>query len=234
LSEKMVVDVEREGIHHRVEFGSPNLLDEAGNPVVDRRGNPVVNPGIIVEPMAEVGKTKKTGTKVTFLPDERVCSSMIWDEEVIMRRLRQGAFLNPGLTFIFQDNRSDDPSQYDEVVYHYPGGLRDFMSEISSDRLEQSDHGGQNDRLMPNPPIHLGAKDEDIRGEWEICMRWFPDQWYRVNSFANGIETQYGGAHVKGYEQVLTTLMNRYAKQDHISLLGSSEKIGRASCRERG
>lgn len=213
LSEWTRVEVRREGQRHTIEFGAVERKVE---------GRLKLIPGAVTQPLVSSGRLSKTdtGTTVTFLPDERVFSTYGWDAELIARRLRQGAFLNPGLTFAFTDNRGDTPTT---VEYHYPGGLRDFMGELTEERLAHSEHAGKTELLMPQEPIVLGGSDPDIQGEWAMVLRWFPDQWYRVNSFANGIETGHGGAHVKGYEQVLTSLMNKYARQDHITLLGERD-----------
>ena len=214
LSEWTKVDVKRDGKKHHIEFGGIEKRVHGKNKFV---------PGATTLPLKSSGKIplSETGTSVTFLPDLRVFSYSTWDFDMIATRLRQGAFLNPGLTFVLKDNRN--PEAPHEVTYCYPNGLVDFMNEIGQDRLADSDHGGQNEMLMPLEPIRLGGKDDVIQGEWDMVLRWYPDTYYRYNAFANGINTPHGGTHVKGYEQVLTMLMNRYARQDHIALLGEKE-----------
>lgn len=174
--------------------------------------------GRTLEPLREVGPTDRRGTEVTFLPDDEVFSTTQWDHEAISRRIKNGAFLNPGLTFSLTDNRDgyDNPP----VEYHYPNGLVDLMKEITPHRLEQAE---KSEESLPHPdPIHLKGEDADARGRWEMVLRWFPDQFYRTQSFANGIETGNGGTHVKGYERPLTQLMNRFARQ-HLQILGDKD-----------
>jgi len=209
LSRFMQVDVKREGKLHSMRFGA-----------VDRRDGSIAS-GQVLEKMKSSGKFAKTetGTSITFLPDERVFSTTKWDFDTITTRVRQGAFLNPGLTFVVTDARK--PEEPVEVVYHYPEGIKDFMEEITDARLEQYEVGRDD---LPHPdPVFFGWKDDSIQGEFDMALRWFPDTAYRVQSFANGIATQHGGAHVTGYESVLTRIMNQYARQDHISLLGERE-----------
>lgn len=212
LSEWTEVQVRRDGYLHEITFGVAEI---------EGKTSPVA--GAVINPLRQVRKIHKsdTGTTVTFLPDERVFTHRGWDLDLIARRLRQGAFLNPGLTFVLHDHR--DPDDYTTVTYHYPNGLIDFMAEQAEDRLAQSDHEGETELLLPVEPIVMGGIDERISGEWNMVMRWYPDPSYYRSSFANGIETSHGGAHVKGYEQVLTMLLNRYARQDHIGLLGDKD-----------
>ena len=209
LSRWMHVDVRREGKNHHIEFGAIELPDGR------------IKSGATILSLKSSGKIplSDTGTTVTFLPDDRVFSTTTWDFDYIARRVRQGAFLNAGLTFQLADNR--DPANPVEVIYEYPNGLIDFMSELTEERLIASDKTPE-DLLHPDP-IVLGGTNSETQGEWDLVMRWHPDYTYRVHAFANGIETQHGGTHVKGFEQVLTSQINKYARQDHINLLGDKD-----------
>lgn len=204
LSRWMHVDVRRDGQKHHIEFGSPEV-------------NGKIQSGVTTSPLKSSGKIPltETGTTVTFLADDRVFTTTTWDFDLIARRVRQGAFLNPGLVFQLNDNR--DPSNPIQVIYDYPNGLIDFMAEQTEERLAQADKLPED--LLHPAPIVLGGSDSETQGEWSMVMQWYPDYYYRTVSFANGIETGHGGTHVKGYEQVLTSLINKYAKQDHINLL---------------
>lgn len=209
LSERTTATVYRDGKEYRITFG--NFIDEDGNLI----------PGKTLEPLQEIGPHDgPTGTSVTFLPDETVFTTTIWDSEAIKSRLRQAAFTNPGLHFTFQDNRE---VQGEVIEYEYPNGIRDFMDELTDARLEQSESTEKRDQIVPQQAIYMSGVDEENQGEWELCMKWFPDTWYRVNSYANSIYTRHGGTHVKGFEQVLTQIINKYARQDHIRLLGPQD-----------
>ena len=208
LSRWMHVDVRLDGKVHHIEFGAV----EKGGEIIS---------GTVTSKLKVTGKVPKgeTGTTVSFLPDERVFSTTRWDFEYIKRRVRQGAFLNPGLTFVVTDARKADSTE--EIVYHYPEGLKDFMEEVTEDRLKTYERKREE---LPHPePIFFGWRDDNIEGEFDIALRWFPDTSYRVQSFANGIETGHGGTHVKGVEGVMTSILNKYARQDHISLLGEKD-----------
>ena len=210
LSSWMDVHIRRDGTNHYMGFEYYED-DEAQVP------------GKVAKQLESSGSIDQsdTGTTIRFKPDTEVFSTVEWDYETISQRIRQGAFLNPGLTFRLTDSR--EGRQRDTETFYYPNGLIDFTDEITPERLRQADREGQTDLLMPYRPIHLQGNDSDTGNTWEMVLRWFPDQYYRTYSFANGVETGHGGSHVKGYEQVLTMIMNRYARQDHIMLLGERD-----------
>lgn len=206
LSSRTEAEVRRDGKVHRITFG-----------YLERDGKMVS--GAVDESLHVIGKTKKddTGTRITFYPDEEVFGTQEWSRDTIVTRLKNASFLNAGLRFLFTDNRNDDGETQE---FHYPNGLDDFIDEVTAQRL--ADANRTKEDLSTPDHIRFNGADETVNGSWDMVLRWFPDSSYRVLSFANGIYTRHGGAHVKGYEQVLTALMNRYAKQDHIGLLSEN------------
>lgn len=215
LTRWMNVAVRRDGKIHEVGFAAQDKVVKGKN---------VVEPGVLVSPIKSKRNPGKDehGTTVTFLPDERVFSHNDWDVDLIARRLRQTAFLNPGLTCVLTDAEGNTQE------FLFPGGISDFMKEVAAARLVASDHAGQNERLMPpQEPISLGGAEEE--GEWVMTMQWHPDNKYQVLSFANGIETIDHGTHVEGYQSVLTTIMTKYARQDHIGILTEKDSNFEAS-----
>lgn len=214
LTRWMNIEVKRDGKIHTVGFAAQDVV---------KGGKPEVEPGVLVAPIKSKRNPGKdeTGTSVTFLPDERVFSHNDWDSEYVARRLRQTAFLNPGLTCVLTD------AEGTVQEFFFPGGISDFMKEVAEARLASSDHAGQTDRLMPLEPISLGGAEEE--GEWVMTMQWHPDNKYQVLSFANGIETIDHGTHVEGYQSVLTTIMTKYARQDHIGILTEKDSNFEAS-----
>lgn len=214
LTRWMNVEVKRDGKIHMVGFAAQDVV---------KKGKAAVEPGVLVGPIKSKRNPGKeeTGTSVTFLPDDRVFSHNDWDLEVVARRLRQTAFLNPGLTCVLTDTEGNTQE------FFFPGGLSDFMKEVAAARLESTDHAGQFDRLMPLEPISLGGVEEE--GEWAMAMQWHPDTKYQVLSYANGIETVDHGTHVEGYQSVLTTIMNKYARQEHIGILTDKDSNFEAS-----
>lgn len=215
LTRWMNIEVRRDGKLHEVGFAAQDKVVKGKN---------VVEPGVLVSPLKSKRNPGKdeTGTTVTFMPDERVFSHNDWDVDVIARRLRQTAFLNPGLTCVLTDTEGNTQE------FHFPGGISDFMKEVAVARLATSDHAGQVERLMPpQEPISLGGAEEE--GEWVMTMQWHPDNKYQVLSFANGIETIDHGTHVEGYQSVLTTIMTKYARQEHIGILTDKDSNFEAS-----
>lgn len=209
LSEWMNVEIHRGGKIHKIGFA--NVFD----PAFDR-----IMPGTVVAPLSSSGRiaASDTGTSVTFLPDVEVFGNLSWNVLTITTRLKTAAFLNSGLRFHFTDNRNGSG---ETIEYHYPNGIADFMQEVIDTRL--GEHEKTRDGLLHPEVIRFGGEATDGLGSWDMAMQWFPDYLYRVNSYANGITTKGGGTHVKGYEQVLTMILNRYARQDHIGILGPKD-----------
>lgn len=215
LTRWMNVTVRRDGKIHDVSFAAQDKVV---------KGKSEVEPGVLVGPIKSKRNPGKDdhGTTVSFLPDDRVFSHNDWDVDVIARRLRQTAFLNPGLTCTLTD------AEGKKQEFVFPGGISDFMKEVATNRLISSDHAGQVERLMPpQEPISLGGSEDGE--EWVMAMQWHPDNKYQVLSFANGIETTDHGTHVEGFQSVLTTIMTKYARQDHIGILTEKDSNFEAS-----
>lgn len=218
LSTRLEVEVRRDGQVYAMAF--------AGKRKRVRGGKDSYIPGLVDKPLTVVGKTKRkddTGTKVRFWPNPDVFTHDSWDAKMVLTRLRRNAFLNAGLTIVFRDERHDDG----EVVLNYPNGLEDFMLEEAAERLRDADESSM-DLVSPSKPIILGGRAEEggvAVGAWTLALLWFPDDRYVVDAFANGVTTPNGGAHVKGFEEAMTQVLNRYAKQDHIALLSDKESL---------
>lgn len=172
-------------------------------------------------------KTRKTGTTIRFWADPNIFETTTYDFETIARRLQEMAFLNKGLTIDLTDERVTPEQVVDEVVsdtaeapksaeekaaeaasgqhkvkhrvFHYPGGLVDFVKHIN--RTKNS--------------IQPSVIDFDGKGEGhevEIAMQWNAGYSESVHTFANTINTHEGGTHEEGFRAALTTVVNKYAK----------------------
>ncbi|NDJ88353.1 DNA topoisomerase (ATP-hydrolyzing) subunit B [Mycolicibacter kumamotonensis] len=171
-------------------------------------------------------KTKKTGTTIRFWADPDVFETTNYDFETVARRLQEMAFLNKGLTIELTDERVRTEEVVDEVVsdtaeapktaeaqaaeaqaphkvkhrvFHYPGGLRDFVQHINRTKTA----------------IHPTIIDFDGKGtghEVEIAMQWNGGYSESVHTFANTINTAEGGTHEEGFRSALTSVVNKYAK----------------------
>lgn len=225
LSTRLEATVHRDGKVHAMTF--------AGQRKKVRGKGEVYLPGLVDQPLRVVGETKRkadTGTSVRFWPNTDVFSCDAWDAKLVLAHMRRSAFLNPGLTFVFSDLRHDDAP----IEFCYPNGLADFMAEEAAERIADNAEASL-EQVHPAQAITLGGSAEDGAGEWSLAMMWFPDERYVCHSFANGVTTPNGGAHVKGLEEALSSALNKYARQDHIALLGDKDenlKVGdwRAGC----
>ncbi len=164
-------------------------------------------------PLVKGEKTKKTGTTVTFWADDSIFETTTYSFETISRRLQEMAFLNKGLTIALRDERpdhvvdeNDEPvvaktkPKLKEVVYHYAGGIADFVSHLNATK----DPVGKK-------PIYFTDEDVPNRMSVEIAMQWNATYAESVYTFANTINTQEGGTHEEGFRAALTNVVNRWA-----------------------
>lgn len=175
LSEKMVVTVHRDGKIYQQEY---------------ERGNPVT-------PVEEIGETNRTGTIVTFKPDLTIFKITKFKFERVAQRLQELAFLNPTVTIKLIDERTNT-----EEVYHYEGGLVDFINYIEN--LETP---------IIKPIFIKGVSTSDTTGEVkvEICFTYNNGYNEKLLSYVNNINTIEGGTHVTGFRSALTRTLNSYA-----------------------
>jgi DNA gyrase subunit B len=153
--------------------------------------------------------TDSTGTSVTFWADGDIFETTTYNAETVARRLQEMAFLNKGLTIVLRDERvSEEDSvadaegktaQVKERVYHYPGGLEDFVKHINHTR----------DAIHKNV-ISFEAKGDGL--EVEVAMQWNTGYSESVYTFANTINTAEGGTHEEGFRAALTRVVNVYAR----------------------
>lgn len=179
LSEYMDVQISRDGaIHHdRYERGVPVVkLDKGLLPVI--------------------GKTKKTGTKINFLPDGEIFEKTRFREEEIKSRLHETAYLNPELTIYFTDKRKDPQ---EEITYHEPDGLIGFIKDLNS-------------KCEPiHDPVYFKGEAEGI--EVEAVFQYVNEFHENILGFCNNIYNAEGGTHLTGFKTTFTTVMNQYARE---------------------
>jgi DNA gyrase subunit B len=176
LSEWLRVEVKRDGQIWQQEF---------------RRGDPVAD-------LKTLGKTKETGTTITFMPDLDVFEEIEFDEKILAQRLREMAFLTKGLRLCFVDERADG----EESEFYYEGGIRDFVAYSNQAKDPVHKH-----------IVYFESESEDPQAQVEIAMQWNASYVESIFSFANNINTHEGGSHLSGFRSALTGTLNRYAKQ---------------------
>lgn len=159
--------------------------------------------------LIDVGPTDRTGTTTTFWADPGIFETTTYNAETVARRLQEMAFLNKGLVIVLRDERvTEEDAETDAVgqqarvqerVYHYPGGLEDFVSHINASK----------------EPIHPSVISFEAKGdglEVEVAMQWNNSYTPSVHTFANTINTHEGGTHEEGFRAALTRVVNVYAR----------------------
>ncbi|MHB1288047.1 DNA topoisomerase (ATP-hydrolyzing) subunit B [Georgenia sp.] len=203
LSQRLQVDVQRQGSHWRMGFvdGVPTGELTQGEPAAD------------------------TGTTVTFWANEDIFETTDYNFETLRARFQQMAFLNKGLRITLTDERSGATDAGDEITgdehgteddartgrrevsYMYEGGLRDYVHYLNTTKKVE---------LVHPEIISLEAEDVQRRISLEIAMQWTSGYSEAVHTYANTINTTEGGTHEEGFRSALTSLMNKYAREKNL------------------
>ena len=159
--------------------------------------------------MEVVGKTKTTGTTVTFWPDDLIFETTVFNYDTLHDRLQETAFLNRNLKITLVDERELTP-RIDEFCY--AGGIIDFVKFLNEGK-----------EVLPgcSKPIYISGKSaddapEDQRGEVEVAIQWNQSYSETVLSFANDIYTDEGGMHLTGFREATTKVINDYGRKANI------------------
>lgn len=144
-----------------------------------------------------IGDTDKTGTKITFKPDPEIFEVLEFDYDVLLKRLREQAFLNKGVKIIFTDNRSDE---HEPVTLHAEGGIKEFVAYLN-----------KNKDAIHDEIVYFEAERSDM--EVEVAMQYTTAYTETLLSFANNIHTNDGGTHETGFKSGLTRVLNDYARK---------------------
>jgi len=155
-------------------------------------------------PLEKGERTDKTGTIITFWPDPGIFETTTWSFETLSRRQQEMAFLNRGLTIILTDERPDHINGEPHVVsYRYDGGIADFVRYINASKEAAHDS-----------VIEFGDEEPGISAE--IAMQWSGSYSESVHTFANTINTAEGGTHEEGFRAALTSIINKYARDQKL------------------
>jgi len=178
LSSKLVATVHRDGKIHQIEF----------------------HRGITQGKLKYLGETEKRGTTVTFLPDSEIFQESVYHADILIDRLRELAFLNPGLKINFIDER-DNPVE--TLSYCYEGGLIEFVRYLDETRTSK----------MKEPVNILGERDNVVVA---VAFQYNDSYNENVFSYVNNINTHEGGTHVTGFRKALTRTLNAYAGKNDL------------------
>ena len=179
LSTYMDVQISREGyIHHdRYEKGVPVIALENGL-------------------LPKLGKTKKTGTKINFLPDPEIFEKTRFKEEDVKSRMHETAYLNPALTIIYEDRRKPE---VEHIEFHEPDGIVGFVKDLNSNIETLHD------------VIYFKGESEGIAVE--VAFQYTSEFHENILGFCNNIYNSEGGAHLTGFKTAFTTIINSYARE---------------------
>lgn len=154
--------------------------------------------GVPTAPLEQVGKTKGRGTKVTFKPNEEIFEETEYSFDLLSNRLRELAFLNPGVRITLMDERTDKKSDF-----FYKGGIVSFVEYLNRSK-----------KVLHKDPIFVNGAREDCYVE--VALQYNDTYAENIFSFANSINTTEGGTHMIGFRSALTRVFNNYAINNKI------------------
>ena len=179
LSTWLDIEVYRDGYVHHDHY-------ERGNPTVE------LEHGLL----PTLGKTRKTGTKIRFLPDPEIFEKTRFKAEEVKSRMHETAYLNPNLTIIFEDRRG---SEVEHIEYHEPDGLVGFVKDLN--KSQETLH----------EVVYFQGESEGITVE--VAFQYVNEFHENVLRFCNNIYNAEGGTHITGFKTVFTTVINSYARE---------------------
>ena len=187
LSEWVTVDVYRDYSHYHIRFESYE----------DRKTGKIVS-GHVVAPLEKVGNTRKRGTQVCFKPDPRVFEDTHFNGDTVRRRVRELAYLNQGVRFVFTDEREKDEARR-RREYCYEGGLADFVQYLNTDK-----------QTITGPITFEGRRDGTLL---RVAIQYTDSYTENIYSFVNNVPTGEGGTHETGFKAAITKAFNDYARR---------------------
>ena len=202
---------------HGVGLSCVNALSEWLEVEVKQNGKihkQTYNRGIPQRDLAVVGDTTETGTKVTFMPDDTIFETVVFDYDVIRKRLRELAFLNKGITITIKDLRAGK-----EETFHYEGGIVEFVNELNEGKT-----------TILKKPIYIDFTSKDGTGEIEIAFQYNDGYNEIIHGYANNINTTEGGTHIEGFKKALYKVINDYGHK--LKILKDADKLSGDDVRE--
>jgi DNA gyrase subunit B len=151
--------------------------------------------GRAVEALKAVGKTKKTGTTITFKPDAEIFEATEFSFDTLSQRLRELSFLNAGISIAIKDERTDKSHEF-----QYKGGIISFVEHLNKAK----------DPIHPKV-VYISGEKESI--QMEMALQWNEGYAENIFSYANNINTTEGGTHLVGFKSSLTRIINSYASE---------------------
>ncbi len=186
LSEKLQLEIFRDGKKHYIEFQN----------------------GEAKAPLKVTGKAKQTGTQITFLPSKEIFSSTKFSANILIKRMRELAFLNKGIKIIFID-----ASQKKEKTseFKFDGGVLEFVDFLDEKREKLQNKNGND---LFRKPIYIEGKKNNI--ELECSLKWNAGYTEDIFAYTNNIYQKDGGTHLLGFRSALTRVINKYANENNL------------------
>ena len=186
LSEKLELEINRQGKKYFVEFYN----------------------GESKRPLKQIGKSKENGTKITFLPSKKIFSSTKFSETILIKRMRELAFLNKGIKISFIDARNKKEKIN---VFKFDGGVLEYVNFLDEKREKLQNKNGNE---LFKKPIYIEGKRDNV--EIECALKWNASYSEDVNSYTNNIYQKDGGTHLLGFRSALTRVINKYANEQNL------------------
>ena len=200
LSEKLDLNIFRDGKEYEVKF---------------KNGNPI-------KPLKQINKTKKKGTRITFLPSKEIFSSIKFSSSILEKRIRELAFLNKGVSITLIDDTLKKSKQF---VHKYDGGIIEFVKYINNKKPILVN---KNEKEVFKKPIFVTATKNNV--SVECSFEWNAGYSEEVLPFTNNIPQKDGGTHLLGFRSALTRVINKYSNDRNskkkINLSGEDIKEG--------
>ncbi|MDC0433718.1 DNA gyrase subunit B [Pelagibacteraceae bacterium] len=201
LSEKLDLNIFRDGNEYEIKFKDGNSL----------------------KPLKKIGKTKKNGTKINFLPSKEIFSSIKFSTSILEKRIRELAFLNKGIAIKLIDNTLKKQKEY---IHKYDGGIIEFVRHINNKKPILVN---KNEKEVFKKPIYVTSTKNNV--VVECSFEWNAGYSEDVLPFTNNIPQKDGGTHLLGFRSALTRVINKYTadknnKKNKLTLSGEDIKEG--------
>ncbi len=186
LSEKLQLEINRDGKKYFIEFKN----------------------GEAKSPLKIVGRSKNSGTEITFLPSKDIFSAIKFNPNILIKRMRELAFLNKGIKITFTDS-----SQKKEKIseFKFDGGVIEFVDFLDTKREKLINKNGND---VFKKPIFIESKKDNV--ELECSLKWNTGYTEDIYPYTNNIHQKDGGTHLLGFRSALTRVINKYANENNL------------------
>ncbi len=200
LSENLSLNIYRDGSEYEITFKNGNSI----------------------KPLKKIGKTKKKGTKINFLPSKEIFSTIKFSASILEKRIRELAFLNKGICISLKDNTNKKTKEF---VHKYDGGILEFVKFINNKKPILIN---KNEKEVFKKPVYVTSTKNNV--VVECSFEWNAGYSEEVLPFTNNIPQKDGGTHLLGFRSALTRVINKYSsdknKKNKINISGEDIKEG--------